>query len=203
VKVAIMMCCLVLLSSTVNAAEDSFVSSSEEMIQKLSPKPPVRKTRSLHPTSGSKTSAGETRAIVRIKEDVHNQGQLIEETVQVAVVQENPHVNLKIEFDVNSSSIRPESFPLIAELGKALSSEALQEQKFQVIGHTDSDGDDKYNLELSYKRAESIREFLKEMYGLSSDRLIVLGYGESMPIASNADSGGKQKNRRVEVITMN
>jgi outer membrane protein OmpA-like peptidoglycan-associated protein len=67
-----------------------------------------------------------------------------------------------------------------------------------VVGHTDSDGDDSFNLTLSQNRANSVANYLSTR-GVDSRRFLVRGLGESAPIASNATAEGKAQNRRVEV----
>ena len=70
--------------------------------------------------------------------------------------------------------------------------------RLAIGGHTDSSGSDELNLELSQKRADSVRDALIQE-GIAGDRLTAKGYGESAPIASNDDEAGKAKNRRVEL----
>ena len=67
-----------------------------------------------------------------------------------------------------------------------------------VEGHTDSDGSDEYNQQLSMQRANSVGNYLQSQ-GVNSQRIVALGAGESRPIASNATADGKQQNRRVEL----
>jgi OOP family OmpA-OmpF porin len=70
-----------------------------------------------------------------------------------------------------------------------------------VVGHTDSTGDDDYNLKLSLKRAEAVRDYLVDT-GADPDKLEVLGRGENDPIASNDTKEGRAENRRVEVLLL-
>jgi len=69
-------------------------------------------------------------------------------------------------------------------------------------GHTDSDGSDAYNLHLSLNRALAVQHYLAGNFNLETDRLRVVGYGESMPLVSNISPHNKQLNRRVEVQTI-
>jgi OOP family OmpA-OmpF porin len=69
--------------------------------------------------------------------------------------------------------------------------------RVEIGGHTDSIGSSSYNLELSALRAQSVKSYLIE-HGISPDRLTTRGYGESMPIASNATPAGRALNRRIE-----
>ncbi|NND87991.1 MAG: OmpA family protein, partial [Flavobacteriaceae bacterium] len=69
---------------------------------------------------------------------------------------------------------------------------------FHIEGHTDSRGSDSYNLDLSKRRAASVREYLTSK-GIPSSRLTSEGYGEARPIATNNTKAGRQQNRRVEI----
>ncbi len=106
---------------------------------------------------------------------------------------------LKIEFDVNSSHLRPSAYRILGELGKALENERVAGNKICIKGHTDSDGDENYNLSLSYKRAGSVTNYLGGAFGIPQETLLTFGYGESLPLVENISSLNKQNNRRVEV----
>jgi outer membrane protein OmpA-like peptidoglycan-associated protein len=68
----------------------------------------------------------------------------------------------------------------------------------EISGHTDSDGDEKANMELSLKRANAVKQYLTNN-GISSSRITIKGYGETRPITNNMSEQGKAKNRRTEV----
>jgi|tagenome__1003787_1003787.scaffolds.fasta_scaffold19969641_1 OOP family OmpA-OmpF porin len=68
-----------------------------------------------------------------------------------------------------------------------------------IEGHTDSSGTGSYNLELSQRRADAVRDFLVDN-GISPNRIVARGYGEADPVASNDTASGRRDNRRVEVI---
>jgi len=68
-----------------------------------------------------------------------------------------------------------------------------------IEGHTDSTGSDAYNSDLSQRRAEAVRDFLASN-GISADRIVARGYGESYPVTTNTTEAGRQQNRRVEVV---
>jgi len=76
------------------------------------------------------------------------------------------------------------------------------ERQVLIEGFTDSVGTDAYNEELSEERAEAVRSALLSR-GVDTSRVQVEGYGEQFPVATNADSGGRQLNRRVEVVVSN
>lgn len=102
-----------------------------------------------------------------------------------------------IRFDVNKSTIKPESMGIINEIVALLKEKS--ELKFSIEGHTDSDGDDKTNQALSEARANSVKSKMIDL-GISSSRLKSKGFGESKPISDNNSSEGKANNRRVEFI---
>ncbi|WP_423068369.1 OmpA family protein [Devosia sp. CN2-171] len=99
-----------------------------------------------------------------------------------------------ILFQSGSAKIAAESLPAIDELAGYLA--LCAEASVEVEGHTDADGDDAANLALSVSRAEAVVDALIER-GVSADRLYAIGYGESLPIASNETRAGKQANRRI------
>lgn len=104
-----------------------------------------------------------------------------------------------IRFDVGKATIRPESMGVINEIYKMM--DAHPELKFSVEGHTDSDGDDLSNIELSNERAMAVANKLIAM-GIASDRFETKGFGESKPIDTNDTPEGKANNRRVEFIKL-
>lgn len=103
-----------------------------------------------------------------------------------------------ILFAVDSDRIRPESTPTLDEIGAML--EEHPELRLRIEGHTDSDGEDAYNQDLSERRAASVRRFLIDNYGVDEGRLESVGFGETQPTADNATVEGKQENRRVELV---
>ena len=74
--------------------------------------------------------------------------------------------------------------------------------RMRIEGHTDSDGGDDYNLELSQRRAMAVGQYLINA-GVEPDRLEWQGFGETRPIASNQTAEGKAQNRRVEFHVIN
>ena len=111
-----------------------------------------------------------------------------------------PKIDLEIQFDYNSADISKSSTTAVQELGKALSSPDLKGSTFVVAGHTDAIGGEAYNQELSERRADTIKRYLTEKYGIAGTDLVTVGYGESKPKDANAPMD--PTNRRVQVVNM-
>lgn len=105
-----------------------------------------------------------------------------------------------ILFDVNADVIRPESFGVLKDIANVLKENA--DVKVKVIGHTDSDGEDQKNLQLSQKRAAAVAKALQENFGIDAARLQTDGKGETVPVGDNKTKEGKALNRRVEFIKL-
>lgn len=103
-----------------------------------------------------------------------------------------------IYFDTGKATIKPESFPILDQVAEFL--KANPKAVVEIQGHTDSVGSDSYNMRLSQARAEAVRTYLITRHGIDASRLMARGYGESMPIASNASREGRAMNRRVEFV---
>lgn len=103
-----------------------------------------------------------------------------------------------ILFDVNSYTIKGESYKTLADIGQLLTDDP--ELRLSIEGHTDSDGTDESNHTLSQNRAESVRAYLMDNYGVSGDRLEAKGWGEAKAIDTNETPEGKANNRRVELV---
>jgi outer membrane protein OmpA-like peptidoglycan-associated protein len=111
-----------------------------------------------------------------------------------------PQINLEIQFDFNSADISRSSTQAVQELGKALSNPSLKGSTFVVAGHTDAVGGEAYNQELSERRADTIKRYLVERYGITGSNLVTVGYGESKPKDPSAPLD--PANRRVQVVNM-
>jgi outer membrane protein OmpA-like peptidoglycan-associated protein len=206
---------LVLLSvmfaaSTLCNAGDNFANNRDDILKMLTAdKPSTPRAQSQQTTQRKTRSIRGLRPVVKqtakpyIQQTSYQVLTNLGKTDSTTLPTTSSSVNLKIEFDVNSASIRSSSFRLLNQLGEALTDSSLASEQFLVGGHTDSDGSDKSNLKLSLKRAKAVKEFLVKAVGVDSDRLKVVGYGESTPVISNSTRQGKQKNRRVEILKVN
>ncbi|MHA7872343.1 MAG: OmpA family protein [Hyphococcus sp.] len=101
-------------------------------------------------------------------------------------------------FDHDKATLTDQSKPALDEIAKLL--EALGDKSFYVVGHTDATGAFAYNMKLSADRAEAVRAALIQDYGVASERLQSAGVGPLSPVFTNASEGGREKNRRVELV---
>ena len=102
-----------------------------------------------------------------------------------------------VHFDFNKSTIRPDARPVLDEAVQILKTEEPS-AAVVVEGHTDSVGSDSYNMKLSHRRANAVRDYLVRG-GIAASRIHTEGFGESRPVASNATADGRAQNRRVEL----
>jgi OOP family OmpA-OmpF porin len=114
------------------------------------------------------------------------------------LVEEGKFSTTGILFDVNSATIKPESTGVLRELADVLTK--YPDIKVLIVGHTDNDGNDAANLELSKKRAEAVKQSLIKEHGIEESRLSSDGKGEKEPAGDNKTKAGKAQNRRVEFI---
>ena len=99
-------------------------------------------------------------------------------------------------FAVNSSAIRAGLYTELDRVAQVLAT--YPQTTIFVAGHTDSTGSEEYNLQLSQRRADSVKNALIQR-GVAAQRITAVGYGEGQPVGNNATEFGRQQNRRVEV----
>jgi outer membrane protein OmpA-like peptidoglycan-associated protein len=117
------------------------------------------------------------------------------------VLQQGERVILRLNglrFNSGSSTIRSENFPLLTRAQQAI--REFPEYRIEIQGHTDSQGEEQENLELSQKRAEAVRTYLLQNLNLSAENITAVGFGESQPVASNEGAAGRTANRRIEIV---
>jgi outer membrane protein OmpA-like peptidoglycan-associated protein len=118
----------------------------------------------------------------------------------VVVTKTKIEIKQTIYFDFDKATIKPISFPLLNEVAQALKDNP--QIRVRIEGHTDSRGNDAYNMNLSQRRAESVKTYLVGQ-SVAADRMQPQGFGETQPIADNRTEQGRAQNRRVEFIILN
>jgi outer membrane protein OmpA-like peptidoglycan-associated protein len=102
-------------------------------------------------------------------------------------------------FDIDKAVIRPEGIVAIDKVITYMKDNPTT--VMEVAGHTDSNGTDEYNIDLSTRRSNACRDYMISK-GIFATRLIAKGYGEGQPVSSNATADGRQKNRRTEFVVV-
>ncbi|MBO6281574.1 MAG: OmpA family protein [Alphaproteobacteria bacterium] len=122
----------------------------------------------------------------------------------VQVLRDGDNVRLimpnKITFNTNESTLLPQANAVLDSV--ALVANEYDKTNLQIIGYTDSTGNDKINIPLSQRRAQSVASYLG-LRGVAGNRLNAYGAGAANPIASNATEDGRAQNRRVEIMLIN
>jgi outer membrane protein OmpA-like peptidoglycan-associated protein len=116
------------------------------------------------------------------------------------IVKDKPKIDLEINFDYNSADISARSLSSVQALGKALTNPDLKGSTFVVAGHTDAAGGESYNQDLSERRADAIKRYLVDKYGIAGSDLVTVGYGKSK--LKDAANPMADANRRVQVVNM-
>src|SRR5258707_1127107 len=180
------------------AAEDV---SEDQIVRALAPaRKPLTRGLSAGPQADPAVAAAEGRFVQTIRGRATRSLSVAEREEIATIAKDKPNIDLEITFDYNSADISAKSLSSVQALGKALTNPDLKGSTFIVAGHTDAAGGDSYNQDLSERRADSIKRYLTDKYGIASADLVTVGYGKtklkdpSQPMA--------EVNRRVQVVNM-
>ena len=181
------------------AIADSKNVSSDQILNALQPKQLTRGM-SAGPQADPTVKAKEISFIRTLRNRKTRSLSLGEREEILAITSDKPKIDLDIQFDYNSDKITTTSMPSVQALGKALSDANLKGSTFVVAGHTDAIGGESYNQDLSERRADTIKRYLTEKYGITGTDLVTVGYGKTKPKDPNAPMD--PINRRVQVVNM-
>jgi outer membrane protein OmpA-like peptidoglycan-associated protein len=109
--------------------------------------------------------------------------------------EEQKWILVGVNFQTGSNKLTAESYPILLHTIQVLVQN--EDMQIEVGGHTDNTGSEDFNMRLSESRAQTVKNYLVSK-GIISDRLIIKGYGESMPVADNNTAEGRALNRRIE-----
>ncbi|MFH1346079.1 MAG: OmpA family protein [Pseudomonadota bacterium] len=176
--------------------------TEDQILRALAPaKKPLTRGLSVGPQQTEPViSAEEGRFVQKIRGRSSRSLSATEREEIATLAKDKPNIDLEITFDYNSAEISAKSMSAVQALGKALSSPDLKGSTFIVAGHTDAAGSEGYNQDLSERRADSIKRYLTDKYGIADADLVTVGYGETklkdpgQPLA--------EANRRVQVVNM-
>ena len=173
--------------------------SADKIVNALQPKPLTRGLSS-GPQADPVIKAKEI-GFVKTLRNRNTRSLSLGEREQIAeIAATKPNIDLEIQFDFNSAQISKSSTQAVQELGKALSNPNLKGSTFVVAGHTDAIGGYAFNQDLSERRADTIKRYLIDKYGITGSDLVTVGYGKTKlkDTANPADP----INRRVQVVNM-
>jgi len=180
------------------AAEDV---TEDEIVRALAPaKKPLTRGLSAGPQVDPAVAAEEGRFVQKIRGRSTRSLSNTEREEIATIVKDKPKIDLEINFDYNSADISTRSLPSVQALGRALSNPDLKGSTFIVAGHTDAAGSETYNQDLSERRADSIKKYLVDKYGIVGTDLVTVGYGKSK--LKDTANPLAEVNRRVQVVNM-
>ena len=116
------------------------------------------------------------------------------------LITEGKLVSYGIFFDVNKDLVKAESYPTLKQIAAVLAENPTV--RISIVGHTDSDGDDRANLDLSKRRALAVKDALVKDFQIDAARIDTDGKGETAPVAPNDSMTNKALNRRVEFVKL-
>ena len=175
--------------------------TEDQILHALAPvKKPLTRGLSVGPQADPAAVAAEGAFVQKIRNRATRSLSNVEREEIATIAQSKPNIDLEINFDYNSADISSKSLPSVQALGKALTNPDLKGSTFVVAGYTDAAGGDAYNQDLSERRADSIKRYLTDKFGIAGSDLVTVGYGKSklkdpgQPLA--------EVNRRVQVVNM-
>ena len=195
---------LSLPASSVFAADESNSKNvtEDEIVRALAapPKKPLTRGLSIAPQADPAPSAAETKLIQSVRGRATRSLSSTEREEIASAAKDKPNIDLEITFDYNSANISAKSLASVQALGRALTSPDLKGSTFVVAGHTDAAGGEEYNQGLSERRADAIKRYLIDKYGINGSDLVTVGYGKSKLKAPSQPMS--EVNRRVQVVNM-
>ena len=173
--------------------------STDQILSALQPKPLTRSL-SAGPQIDPSIKAKEIGFVQTIRNRKTRSLSMGEREEIAEIASSKPKIDLDIQFDYNSAEISANSLPAVQSLGQALSNANLKGSTFVVAGHTDAIGGEAFNQGLSERRADSIKKYLVDKFGIAGSDLVTVGYGKDKPKDPNAPMD--PINRRVQVVNM-
>jgi len=187
------------LSLTAGLAVAGDSVSADQILSALQPKPLTRSL-SLAPQADPAAKAQETSFVDSLRNRKTRSLSLGERQEIAEIASTKPKIDLEIQFDYNSAEISKTSTQAVRELGKALSDPSLKGSTFVVAGHTAGIGGDAFNQDLSERRADTIKRYLVQNYGIAGRELVTVGYGKTR--LKDAQDPTDPVNRRVQVVNL-
>jgi len=181
------------------AADDNV--TEDQIVRALAPaKKPLTRGLSAGPQADPAAVAAEGHFVQTIRGRATRSLSVTEREEIATIAKDKPNIDLEITFDYNSADISAKSLPSVQALGRALTNPDLKGSTFIVAGHTDAAGGEAYNQDLSERRADSIKRYLVDKFGIAGTDLVTVGYGKSK--LKDPANPMAEANRRVQVVNM-
>jgi outer membrane protein OmpA-like peptidoglycan-associated protein len=177
--------------------------TEDQIVRALAaPKKPLTRGLSVGPQQQADpaATAAESRFVQTIRNRPTRSLSMNEREEIATIAKDKPNIDLEINFDYNSADISTKSLPSVQALGKALTNPDLKGSTFVVAGYTDAAGTEAYNQDLSERRADSIKRYLTDKFGIAGTDLVTVGYGKTK--LKDASNPLADVNRRVQVVNM-
>jgi outer membrane protein OmpA-like peptidoglycan-associated protein len=175
--------------------------TEDQILQALAPaKKPLTRGLSVGPQADPAKVAAEGAFVQKIRNRATRSLSSGEREEIATIAKEKPNIDLEINFDYNSADISSKSMPSVQALGKALTNPDLKGSTFIVAGYTDAAGGEAYNQDLSERRADSIKHYLTDKFGIAGSDLVTVGYGKTK--LKDPSNPMAEANRRVQVVNM-
>jgi outer membrane protein OmpA-like peptidoglycan-associated protein len=190
------------LSVSVGTAVAGDNVTEDQILRALAPPPPKPLTRGLSvgPQEDQAKVAEEGAFVKKIRNRATRSLSNVEREEIATIAKTKPNIDLEINFDYNSADISAKSMSSVQALGKALTNPDLKGSTFVVAGYTDAMGGEQYNQDLSERRADAIKRYLVDKYGIAGSDLVTVGYGKSK--LKDPSQPMAEANRRVQVVNM-
>jgi outer membrane protein OmpA-like peptidoglycan-associated protein len=172
-----------------------------QILRALAPaKQPLTRGLSAGPKADPEAVAAEGRFVQTIRNRATRSLSTAEREEIATIAKDKPNIDLEINFDYNSADISNKSLSSVQALGRALTNPDLKGSTFIVAGYTDAVGSEAYNQDLSERRADSIKRYLTDKFGIAGTDLVTVGYGKTK--LKDPSHPTAEVNRRVQVVNM-
>jgi outer membrane protein OmpA-like peptidoglycan-associated protein len=175
--------------------------TEDQILQALAPaKKPLTRGLSVGPQADPAKVAAEGAFVQKLRNRATRSLSSGEREEIASIAKEKPNIDLEINFDYKSADISGKSMPSVQALGKALTNPDLKGSTFVVAGYTDAAGGEGYNQDLSERRADAIKRYLTDKFGIAGSDLVTVGYGKTK--LKDPGNPMAEANRRVQVVNM-
>ncbi|HWV96543.1 MAG TPA: OmpA family protein [Xanthobacteraceae bacterium] len=171
-----------------------------QILQALTPKKPLTRSLSMAPPRETTLSATDSSFIDTVRNRATRSLSTGERQQIATIADQRPSIDLEINFDYDSATIGARAKPAVEALGRALTNPDLKGSTFLLAGHTDAAGSEAYNQTLSERRADAVKQYLVEKFGIAGNDLLTAGYGKTR--LKKPDAPRDAANRRVQVVNM-